>query len=83
MVVKDVDSVMTCGAVPDQMLNGDKHFANTVPCNTGLSNESHSFEIFLTPTSEKATCVGDTYQQLLCTVSGKKIFDLSNNFSQF
>ena len=24
-----------------------------------------------------------TYQQLLCTVSGKKIFHLNNNFSQF
>ena len=41
MVVKDVDSVMTCGAVLAQMLKGEKHFANTVPCNTGLSNQSH------------------------------------------
>ena len=42
MVVKDVDSVMTCGAVPSQMLKGEKHFANTVASNTGLSNQSHS-----------------------------------------
>ena len=33
---------MTSGAVPAQMLKGEKHFANTVPCNTGLSNQSHS-----------------------------------------
>ena len=38
MVVKDVDSVMTCGAVLAQMLKGEKHFSNTVPCNTVLSN---------------------------------------------
>ena len=33
MVVKDVDSVMICGAVLAQMLKGEKHFANTVPRN--------------------------------------------------
>ena len=31
MVVKDVDSVMTCGAVLAQMPKSEKHFANTVP----------------------------------------------------
>ena len=31
MVVKDVDSVMTCGAVLTQMLKDEKHFANIVP----------------------------------------------------
>ena len=36
MVVKDVDSVMTCGAVLAQMPKGEKHFANTVPRNTGF-----------------------------------------------
>ena len=41
MVVKDVDSDMICGAVHAQMLKAEKHFANTVPCNTGLSNQSH------------------------------------------
>ena len=41
MVVKDVDSVMTCGAALTQMPKGEKHFANTVPCNTGLSSQSH------------------------------------------
>ena len=41
MVVKDVDSVMTCGAALAQMPKGKKHFANTVPCNTGLSSQSH------------------------------------------
>ena len=41
MVVKDVDSVMTCGAALAQMPKGEKYFANTVPCNTGHSNQSH------------------------------------------
>ena len=41
MVVKDVDSVMTCGAALAQMPKGEKHFANTVLCNTGLSSQSH------------------------------------------
>ena len=41
MVVKDVDSVMTCGAVLAQMPKGEKHFFNTVPCNAGLSSQSH------------------------------------------
>ena len=41
MVVKDVDSVMTCGAALAQLPKGEKHFANTVPCNTGLSSQSH------------------------------------------
>ena len=41
MVVKDVDSVTICGAVLAQMLKGEKHFANTVPRNTGLSNQSY------------------------------------------
>ena len=41
MVVKDVDSVMTCGAALAQMPKGEKHFANTVPCNTGLYSQSH------------------------------------------
>ena len=35
MVVKGVDSVMTSGAALAQMLKGEKHFANTVPCNSG------------------------------------------------
>ena len=35
------DSVITCGAVLAQMLKGEKHFANTVPCNTQLSSQSH------------------------------------------
>ena len=37
----EVDSVMTCGAALAQMPKGEKHFANTVPCNTGLSSQSH------------------------------------------
>ena len=41
MVVKDVDSVMTCGTVLAQIPKSEKHFANTVPCNTGLSSQSH------------------------------------------
>ena len=41
MVVKDVDSVMTCGAALAQMPKGEKYFANTVPRNTGLSSQSH------------------------------------------
>ena len=41
MVVKDVDSVMICGAALAQMPKGEKYFANTVPCNTGLSSQSH------------------------------------------
>ena len=41
MVVKDVDSVITCGAALAQMPKGEKHFANIVPCNTGLSSQSH------------------------------------------
>ena len=41
MVVKDVNSVMICGAAPAQMPKGEKYFANTVPCNTGLSRQSH------------------------------------------
>ena len=39
MVVKAVDSVISCGAVLARMPKGEKHFANTVPCNTGLSNQ--------------------------------------------
>ena len=41
MVVKDVDSVTICGAVLAQMLKGEKHFANAIPLNTGLSNQSY------------------------------------------
>ena len=41
MVVTDVDSVMTCGAALAKMPKGEKYFANTVPCNTGLSSQSH------------------------------------------
>ena len=41
MAVKDGDSVMTCGAVLAQMPKSEKHFANTVPCDTGLSSQSH------------------------------------------
>ena len=41
MVVKDVDSVMTCGAALAQMPKGEKYFANTAPCNTGFSSQSH------------------------------------------
>ena len=40
MVVKDADSVMTCGAALAQMPKGEKYFANTVPCKTGLSSQS-------------------------------------------
>jgi len=40
MVVQDVDSVMTCGAALAQMPKGEKYFANTLPCNTGLSSQS-------------------------------------------
>ena len=44
-----------------------------------------SFQTFqsycLTPTLDKATCVGNNFVSV--TVSGKKIFDVSNNFSQF
>ena len=36
MVVKDVDSVMTCGAALAQMPKEETHFANTVP-----SSQSH------------------------------------------
>ena len=36
MVVKDVDSVMTCGAALAQMPKDETHFANTVP-----SSQSH------------------------------------------
>ena len=41
MVVKDVDSVMTCGAALAQRPKGEKYFANTAPCNTGFSSQSH------------------------------------------
>ena len=41
MVIKDVDSVMICRAALAQMPKGEKHFANTVLCNTGLSNQPH------------------------------------------
>ena len=41
MVVKDADSVMTCGAALTQMPKGEKHLANTVPRNTGLFSQSH------------------------------------------
>ena len=41
IVVNDVDSVMTCGAALAQIPKGEKYFANTVPCNTGLSSQSH------------------------------------------
>ena len=41
MVVKDVDSVMTCGAALAQTPKGEKHFANTVPCNTGFYSQSY------------------------------------------
>ena len=41
MVVKDVDSVMICGAALAQMPKGEKYFANTAPCNTGFSSQSH------------------------------------------
>ena len=50
MVVKDVDSVMSCGAVElAQMLKGEKHFANTIACNIGLSSQSHCshFQIYI------------------------------------
>ena len=39
MVVKDVDSFMTCGAVLAQMPKGEKHLP--IPCNAGLSSRSH------------------------------------------
>ena len=41
IVVKDADSVMTCGAALAQMPKGEKHFANTVSRNTGLFSQSH------------------------------------------
>ena len=40
-VVRFFDSVMTCGAALAQMPEREKHFANTVPCNTMLSSQSH------------------------------------------
>ena len=39
MVVKDVDSFMTCGAVLAQMPKNEKHLP--IPCNAGLSSKSH------------------------------------------
>ena len=39
MVVKDVDSFMTRGAVLAQMPKGEKPLP--IPCNAGLSNRSH------------------------------------------
>ena len=59
MVVKDVDSVMTCGAALAQMPKGEKHFANTVPCNTGLSSQSHCSH-FQTKTGHFLYCLSQT-----------------------
>ena len=56
MVVKDV---MACGAVLAQMPKGEKHFANTVPCNTGLSSQSHCSH-FQTKTGHLLHCLSQT-----------------------
>ena len=55
----NVDSVMTCGAVLAQMPKGEKHFANTVPCNTGLSSQSHCSH-FQTKTGHFLQCLSQT-----------------------
>ena len=39
MVIKDVDSFMTCGAALAQMPKSEKHLP--IPCNAGLSSQSH------------------------------------------
>ena len=59
MVVKDVDSVMTCGAALAQMPKGEKHFANTVPCNTGLYSQSYCSH-FQTKTGHFLYCLSQT-----------------------
>ena len=56
----NVDSAMTCGAVLAQMPKGEKHFSNTVPCNTGLSSQSHC-SYFQTKTGHFLNCLSQTY----------------------
>ena len=71
MVVKDVDSVMTCGAALAQMPKDETHFANTVPssqshCSHFQTKTGHFFDRDLKHRQRNGTT----------TTGGSKIFPL-------